>query len=142
MRSQGPLQRLRSVTSSVVCSLRPHPRPLSSAQARRRAPSIVFLDELDALVPPRSVSATGGTDQIYASVVSTLLALLDGLEDRGQVGRQGGRWYAFNAREPCYSRRCTSNGRAGGQGAGGKLTTISGGCSIAQLGRGRVWRRK
>lgn len=62
--------------------------PISPAQARRRAPSIVFLDELDALVPPRSVSATGGTDQIYASVVSTLLALMDGMEDRGQVGKQ------------------------------------------------------
>ncbi|GIL48129.1 hypothetical protein Vafri_4807 [Volvox africanus] len=53
-------------------------------EARRRAPSIIFLDELDALAPRRSVSA-GGADQIYASVVATLLALMDGVADRGQV---------------------------------------------------------
>ena len=35
-------------------------------QAARRAPAIVFLDELDALVPCRSARAGGG-DQIYAS---------------------------------------------------------------------------
>ncbi|EFJ48548.1 hypothetical protein VOLCADRAFT_34151, partial [Volvox carteri f. nagariensis] len=52
--------------------------------ARRVAPSIIFLDELDALVPRRSVAA-GGADQIYASVVATLLALMDGVADRGQV---------------------------------------------------------
>lgn len=44
-------------------------------------PSIVFLDELDRLVPARGASANPGT-QIYASVVSTLLALLDGISDR------------------------------------------------------------
>ncbi|GLI69507.1 hypothetical protein VaNZ11_014141 [Volvox africanus] len=53
-------------------------------EARRRAPSIIFLDELDALAPRRSISA-GGADQIYASVVATLLALMDGVADRGQV---------------------------------------------------------
>lgn len=53
-------------------------------QAAKLAPSIIFLDEMDALVPPRSVSG-GTTDQIYASVVSTLLALMDGVTDRGQV---------------------------------------------------------
>ncbi|GAX79023.1 hypothetical protein CEUSTIGMA_g6463.t1 [Chlamydomonas eustigma] len=53
-------------------------------EARRRAPSIIFLDELDALVPERSVR--GGTgDQIYASIVSTLLALMDGVRERGHV---------------------------------------------------------
>lgn len=35
-------------------------------QASRRAPAIIFLDELDALVPCRSARAGGG-DQIYAS---------------------------------------------------------------------------
>jgi SpoVK/Ycf46/Vps4 family AAA+-type ATPase len=48
----------------------------------------VFLDELDALAPARSVSA-GGNDQIYASVVCTLLALLDGLQVG--AGRAGAR---------------------------------------------------
>ena len=53
-------------------------------QAAARAPSIVFLDELDGLVPARGASANPGA-QIYASVVSTLLALLDGISDRGDV---------------------------------------------------------
>ncbi len=53
-------------------------------QAAAKAPSIVFLDELDGLVPARGASANPGT-QIYASVVSTLLALLDGISDRGDV---------------------------------------------------------
>ena len=33
---------------------------------------------------PRSAK-TGGSDQIFASVVATLLALMDGLSDRGHV---------------------------------------------------------
>jgi len=52
-----------------------------AAQAERLAPSIIFLDELDALVPARA----GGTDQVFASLVSTLLCLMDGLRDRGAV---------------------------------------------------------
>ena len=35
-------------------------------QASRRAPALIFLDELDALVPARAARA-GGSDQIYAS---------------------------------------------------------------------------
>lgn len=58
--------------------------PCHCLQARRRAPSIVFLDELDALVPSRNVRAGTG-DQIYASIVSTLLSLMDGVTARGQV---------------------------------------------------------
>ena len=57
------------------------PQPSPGAQAERLAPSIIFLDELDALVPAR----TGGTDQVFASLVSTLLCLMDGLHDRGAV---------------------------------------------------------
>lgn len=53
-------------------------------QAGRRAPSIIFLDELDGLAPARSTRGNS-TDAIYASVVSTLLALMDGLTDRGSV---------------------------------------------------------
>lgn len=44
-------------------------------------PSIIFFDEIDGLAPVRSVKQ----DQIHASVVSTLLALMDGLDSRGQV---------------------------------------------------------
>ncbi|CAN0208184.1 unnamed protein product [Discosporangium mesarthrocarpum] len=50
-------------------------------QARRHQPSIIFFDEIDGLAPARSVKQ----DQIHASVVSTLLALMDGLDSRGQV---------------------------------------------------------
>lgn len=53
-------------------------------QAARCAPSIIFLDELDGLVPARSSNSSGG-DQVFASVVSTLLALMDGVVDRGAV---------------------------------------------------------
>ena len=53
-------------------------------QAARRAPSIIFLEELDGLVPARSSNSSGG-DQVFASVVSTLLALMDGVVDRGAV---------------------------------------------------------
>lgn len=50
-------------------------------QARRHQPSIIFFDEIDGLAPVRSVKQ----DQIHASIVSTLLALMDGLDSRGQV---------------------------------------------------------
>ena len=53
-------------------------------QAAAKAPSIIFLDELDGLVPSRA-QQEGGSDQIYASVVSTMLALMDGIADRGAV---------------------------------------------------------
>ena len=50
-------------------------------QARLHQPSIIFFDEIDGLAPVRSSKQ----DQIHASIVSTLLALMDGLDDRGQV---------------------------------------------------------
>ena len=46
-----------------------------------RKPSIIFFDEIDGLAPARSSKQ----DQIHASIVSTLLALMDGLDNRGQV---------------------------------------------------------
>ena len=51
------------------------------AQAKRLQPSIIFFDEIDGLAPVRSAKQ----DQIHASIVSTLLALMDGLDSRGQV---------------------------------------------------------
>ena len=50
-------------------------------QAKRYQPSIIFFDEIDGLAPVRSIKQ----DQIHASIVSTLLALMDGLDSRGQV---------------------------------------------------------
>lgn len=57
------------------------PTRLLFEQARRCQPSIIFFDEIDGLAPVRSSKQ----DQIHASIVSTLLALMDGLDDRGQV---------------------------------------------------------
>ena len=50
-------------------------------QARVYQPSIIFFDEIDGLTPTRSSKQ----DQIHSSIVSTLLALMDGLDSRGQV---------------------------------------------------------
>ena len=50
-------------------------------QAKRMQPSIIFFDEIDGLAPVRSQKQ----DQIHSSIVSTMLALMDGLDKRGQV---------------------------------------------------------
>ncbi|XP_034241773.1 ATPase family AAA domain-containing protein 2-like [Thrips palmi] len=50
-------------------------------QAYQMKPSIIFFDEIDGLAPVRSSKQ----DQIHASIVSTLLALMDGLDSRGDV---------------------------------------------------------
>ena len=50
-------------------------------KAKECQPSIIFFDEIDGLAPER----TGRQDQSHISLVSTLLALMDGLDDRGQV---------------------------------------------------------
>ncbi len=51
--------------------------------ASSRAPSIIFLDEIDAIAPKRE--EMGGEKQVEKRVVAQLLALLDGLSSRGQV---------------------------------------------------------
>ncbi|KAK3744968.1 hypothetical protein QZH41_008494 [Actinostola sp. cb2023] len=50
-------------------------------QAYSMRPSIIFFDEIDGLAPVRS----SRQDQIHSSIVSTLLALMDGLDSRGEV---------------------------------------------------------
>uniref|UniRef100_A0A8C0IDF5 ATPase family AAA domain containing 2 n=1 Tax=Bubo bubo TaxID=30461 RepID=A0A8C0IDF5_BUBBB len=50
-------------------------------QAYQMRPSIIFFDEIDGLAPVRSSKQ----DQIHSSIVSTLLALMDGLDSRGEV---------------------------------------------------------
>jgi transitional endoplasmic reticulum ATPase len=52
-------------------------------EASARAPSIIFLDEIDAIAPKRE--EMGGEKQVEKRVVAQLLALLDGLSSRGQV---------------------------------------------------------
>lgn len=49
--------------------------------AEKSQPSIIFFDEIDGLAPCRSRQQ----DQTHSSVVSTLLALMDGLKSRGSV---------------------------------------------------------
>ncbi|XP_018539421.1 ATPase family AAA domain-containing protein 2 isoform X1 [Lates calcarifer] len=50
-------------------------------QAYQMRPSIIFFDEIDGLAPVRS----SRQDQIHSSIVSTLLALMDGLDGRGEI---------------------------------------------------------
>uniref|UniRef100_A0A671NVD8 ATPase family AAA domain-containing protein 2 n=1 Tax=Sinocyclocheilus anshuiensis TaxID=1608454 RepID=A0A671NVD8_9TELE len=50
-------------------------------QAYLMRPSIIFFDEIDGLAPVRS----SRQDQIHSSIVSTLLALMDGLDSRGEI---------------------------------------------------------
>ncbi len=52
-------------------------------EAQERAPSIIFIDEIDAIAPKRE--DMGGEKQVERRVVAQLLALMDGLESRGQV---------------------------------------------------------
>ena len=59
------------------------------SEAERRQPSVVFFDEIDGLAPARRMGGPSGggdgSDQIHASVVSTMLAVMDGLNPRGSV---------------------------------------------------------
>ncbi len=50
-------------------------------EAERQAPSIVFLDEIDAIAPKREAVV----GEVEKRVVAQLLALMDGLRSRGQV---------------------------------------------------------
>ena len=50
-------------------------------EARRNTPAIIFLDEVDAIAPKRE-QVLG---EVEKRVVAQLLALMDGLKDRGQV---------------------------------------------------------
>ena len=52
-------------------------------EAKKNAPSILFLDELDAIAPKRE--ELGGEKQVERRVVATLLAEMDGLENRGEL---------------------------------------------------------
>jgi transitional endoplasmic reticulum ATPase len=52
-------------------------------QARRQAPAIIFIDEIDAIAPKRE--DMGSNQQVERRVVAQLLALMDGLDARGDV---------------------------------------------------------
>lgn len=51
--------------------------------AENHTPAIIFIDEIDAIAPKRE--EMGGEKQVERRVVAQLLALMDGLESRGQV---------------------------------------------------------
>jgi transitional endoplasmic reticulum ATPase len=51
--------------------------------AQKHAPAIIFIDEIDAIAPKRE--EMGGEKQVERRVVAQLLALMDGLESRGEI---------------------------------------------------------
>ena len=51
--------------------------------AKSHAPAIIFIDEIDAIAPKRE--DMGSEKQVERRVVAQLLALLDGIESRGQI---------------------------------------------------------
>jgi katanin p60 ATPase-containing subunit A1 len=68
--------------------------------AEKRAPSVVFLDEFDALTPPRG----GGESGAERRILSTLLSELDGLTEKGDsaayvltIGATNVPWLVDNA---------------------------------------------
>jgi transitional endoplasmic reticulum ATPase len=52
-------------------------------EAKTNAPAILFIDEIDAIAPKRE--EMGGEKQVERRVVAQLLALMDGLESRGEI---------------------------------------------------------
>jgi transitional endoplasmic reticulum ATPase len=54
------------------------------ARARAVAPTIIFIDELDSLVPARG-SGASGEPQVTERVVNTILAEMDGIEEMQSV---------------------------------------------------------
>jgi len=52
-------------------------------EAKANAPAILFIDEIDAIAPKRE--EMGGEKQVERRVVAQLLALMDGLESRGEL---------------------------------------------------------
>jgi transitional endoplasmic reticulum ATPase len=53
------------------------------ARARQVAPCVIFIDEIDSLVPARGSS--GNEPQVTARVVNTMLAEMDGMEELASV---------------------------------------------------------
>jgi len=51
--------------------------------AQKHAPAIIFIDEIDSIAPKRE--EMGGEKQVERRVVAQLLALMDGLESRGNI---------------------------------------------------------
>ena len=54
------------------------------ARARQVAPCVIFIDEIDSLVPARG-SGNNGEPQVTARVVNTILAEMDGMEELSSI---------------------------------------------------------
>ena len=55
------------------------------ARARQVAPCVIFIDEIDSLVPARGAGGSAGEPQVTARVVNTILAEMDGMEELQSV---------------------------------------------------------
>ncbi len=55
------------------------------ARARQVAPCVIFIDEIDSLVPARGSGGSMGEPQVTGRVVNTILAEMDGLEELQSV---------------------------------------------------------
>ena len=55
------------------------------ARARQVAPCVIFIDEIDSLVPARGSGGGMGEPQVTARVVNTILAEMDGMEELQSV---------------------------------------------------------
>ncbi|MDE8653027.1 CDC48 family AAA ATPase [Novosphingobium album (ex Liu et al. 2023)] len=55
------------------------------ARARQVAPCVIFIDEIDSLVPARGTGGSVGEPQVTARVVNTILAEMDGMEELQSV---------------------------------------------------------
>jgi transitional endoplasmic reticulum ATPase len=55
------------------------------ARARQVAPCVIFIDEIDSLVPARGTGGGTGEPQVTARVVNTILAEMDGMEELQSV---------------------------------------------------------
>ncbi len=55
------------------------------ARARQVAPCVIFIDEIDSLVPARGSGGGTGEPQVTARVVNTILAEMDGMEELNSI---------------------------------------------------------
>jgi len=55
------------------------------ARARQVAPCVIFIDEIDSLVPARGMGGSMGEPQVTGRVVNTVLAEMDGMEELQSV---------------------------------------------------------
>jgi transitional endoplasmic reticulum ATPase len=55
------------------------------ARARQVAPCVIFIDEIDSLVPARGMGGGGSEPQVTGRVVNTILAEMDGMEELQSV---------------------------------------------------------